>query len=95
MTEWRPIESLPEDFRDGRLVSVKRVHEGRVVKEGQARWASRHRDAPSRSPLNDPAPWRASLSETQAERDAYSDRMAWVLPDRMYLFPEPTHWRPE
>jgi len=37
MSEWRSADSAP---RDGTEISVKRVHEGRIIYEGKAFWGS-------------------------------------------------------
>ncbi|MDR3514067.1 MAG: hypothetical protein P4L73_20720 [Caulobacteraceae bacterium] len=90
-TSWRSIKSAPVD---GRPVWVRRVHEGRVVAEGFARWSSLAAAAPARSPIWTP-PWQAPLEESQADRDAFADTARWVCDDRLYLFPEPTEWDPQ
>ncbi|HEY3694204.1 hypothetical protein [Phenylobacterium sp.] len=93
--DWQPISTLPEHFKDGGLVVVKRVYQRQLVSEGPARFAARAADAPARAPLKEfPLPGRLPYEESQEVRDEYCDRLAWVIPDRMYLFPEPTHWSP-
>lgn len=89
---WKPISALPASYRDGRPVMLRRVHERRIISEGIGRWAARAADAPGRKPIWTPA-FQPPHEETQAERDAYCDRPGWVTDDRLYVFPEPTHWR--
>lgn len=96
--EWEPIETAP---KDGNPVWVKRVWQGEVVSEGQAVFALLHPAAPSlRAPDPDPLgrPEVAAFDNDPAripEREAWRTTPKWLLPDRMYLFPEPTHWRRE
>lgn len=79
--EWQPIETAP---KDGSRQWVKRVHEGRVVKEGWAVWGVNSADAPMRH-ADDYGP--ADI--------AYADTPRWLTEDRRYSFPTPTHWSPK
>lgn len=84
--EWQPIESAP---RDGSPVWVKRVHEGRVVKEGWAVWGVNSDDAPMRQ-------WGdGGLGEPIPPDNDFADTARWLNPDRRYSFPTPTHWKPD
>lgn len=93
---WKPIDTLPEEMRDGRQVWVRRVHEGRVISEGFAVFGLPHEDAPMRRPLGPDPLNRLSAADYAAERQAREAMVArgrWLNPDRMYAFPEPTEWR--
>lgn len=96
--KWQPIETAP---MDGSEVFVRRVHNGRVVSKGWAVFATLHPDAPSlKAPAPDPL-GRPEVAAFNAEEEkrrasgAWRDTPKWLLPDRMYLFPEPTHWAEE
>jgi hypothetical protein len=89
MTNWKPIQTAPQD---GRRVWVRRVYEGRLVKEGFAVWSTLAEDAAARRPIYSP-PFYPPLDETQADRDRFADTWRWLLPCRQFLFPEPTEWR--
>ena len=97
MSEWLPIESAPHD---GSVVWVKCVHKGGDFDEGEAVFALLHDNAPSLQP---PQPDPLNRAEVAAwdndparipEREAWRTTPKWLLPDRLYLFPRPTHWRP-
>lgn len=98
--EWQPIETIPPEMLDGRRVWVKRMSpSGRgVVSEGWAVFAVCHERAPQRQPLGlDPL---GRLSAADYAREArhtieHADEPKWLLPDRMYSFPTPTHWSAE
>jgi hypothetical protein len=83
--QWRPIESAPTD---GRQVWVKRIFEGRIIKEGWAVFGSLAANAPMRQwsdgGLGDPIP---------PDNEA-ADARRWCNPDRLHRFPTPTHWSP-
>lgn len=83
--DWLPIESAP---RDGRRVWVKRVYEGRLVKEGWAVFASMAADAPMRQMAD------GGLDGPIMPDHEYADQLGWCNPDRLYRFPTPTHWAP-
>lgn len=92
---WLPIESAPTD---GREVWVKRVYEGRVVKEGWAVFGVAAAEAPQRQPVGLDPLGRVSaamLAEETRLALAHADKPKWLIPDRMYSFPTPTHWRSE
>lgn len=86
--KWQPIAKIPNEQKDGRRVWVKRVHERRIVKEGWAVWDVNCAEAPMRQwddgGLDGPIP-----PDTE-----YADTARWLTEDRMYSFPEPTHWLP-
>jgi hypothetical protein len=83
--DWRSIETAP---KDGSLVWVKRVHDGRIVKEGWAVFA----------PLLDIAPMRqwtaGGLYDPIPPDHEAADELRWCNADRLHRFPEPTHWCP-
>lgn len=86
MSDWQDIGTAP---RDGSPVWVKRVHEGRVVKEGWAVYGSLSSDAPMRQ-------WASGgLNPPIAPNHEAADAERWSNPDRLYRFPTPTHWHPE
>lgn len=92
MSAWRPIAEIPPELMDGRQVMVKRVYEGRIVKEGLAAFATPAADAPMCQPIGpDPLGRPTLLDETAVvERTKVTKR--WMNPDRIYAFPEPTHF---
>lgn len=93
MSQWKPIGTLPDEMRDGREVYVRRVHDGRLVKEGLACFASAAADAPMRRPIDEPSvSFRAPFVETQAQRDVQADQRRWLKPALLHAFPEPTEW---
>jgi hypothetical protein len=75
---WQPIESAP---KDGRKVWVKRVYEGRIVKEGWAVF----------DVASDDAPIRFSDALIPADHE-YADTPRWRVEGRRFSFPTPTHW---
>lgn len=81
---WQPISTAP---KDGTRIWAKRVHMGRIVKEGWAVWGINSADAPMRQwadgGLGDPIP----------PNHDYADTPRWLTEDRRYSFPEPTHWK--
>lgn len=83
---WKSISLAPHD---GSRQYVKRVHNGRVVKEGWARWCRANEAAEIRfesyGGLDGPIPADA----------AYADTPRWRTDDGLYSFPEPTHWLPD
>jgi hypothetical protein len=92
--EWQPIETAP---RDGSVVRVKRVYQGRVIAEGDAVFGVAHPAAPQRQSLGPDPLGRLSAADYEAEDAAtiaYADKPKWLKPDRMCSFPEPTHWLP-
>lgn len=94
MEEWQPIETAP---RTGEPVHVRRVYNGRVVKEGKAVFGFFHKDAPSRYGLGADGLGRMSAADyarEDAARKAFTETPRWLKEDRMYAFPEPTEWLP-
>lgn len=94
---WQPIETIPDALKDGREVHVKRIAPGGLVFEGPAVFAELHPNAPSRfSPGVDPlGRMTAAAYRLEAEaRASFAASRKWLKPDRMYCFPEPTHWLP-
>lgn len=92
--DWQTIESAP---KDGSNIWVKRVYENRIVAEGWAVFGVCHRDAPQRQSLGIDLLGRLDASDYAREganRSAYVEAPKWLKPDRMYSFPNPTHWSP-
>lgn len=92
MSEWKPIDSAP---KDGSEVYVRRVFEGRVVKEGLAVFDVPVPTAPmlesiGPDPLGRPVDY---ASEARWIEEAKVNKR-WLNPDRGYAFPTPTEWRP-
>lgn len=90
--DWQPIGTAPHD---GSVVRVKRVYEGRIVKEGEAVFDIPHPAAPMLSSLG-PDPlgrYVDYVGEARAIENAKTAKR-WLRPDRMYAFPTPTHWLP-
>jgi hypothetical protein len=73
--EWKPIETAPQD---GSEVWVKRVYQGRCIREGYAVWGVNSQDSPMR--------------QGEDADIAYADTPRWLTPDRRFTFPTPTHW---
>lgn len=90
--EWKPIGTLPAATRDGRPVMLKRICDGAVAKEGLGVWDTAAMDAPKRQAMPPDPLGRLFAEETQAQREAVADRKGWLILDRRYRFPEPTHW---
>ena len=86
MQQWQDIETAP---RDGSRVWVKRVYEGRIVKEGWAVYDSLVADAPMRQWTNG-----GLYAPIPPDHEA-ADAGRWSNPDRLHRFPTPTHWMPE
>ncbi|MEZ2132439.1 MULTISPECIES: hypothetical protein [unclassified Sinorhizobium] len=78
MKRWQDIATAP---KDGSVVQVKRVYDGRVVYEGPAVWRTVHFRA-----LHDPL--------TGKEYAEAYDGTGWMYHDKDFRVPEPTHWRP-
>ena len=98
---WEPIETIPDEMKDGRLVYVKRMSPSNprsIVKEGLAVFDFPHPAAPMRQSMGIDPLGRLSeadyAAEDQARQEMISNRM-WLNSDRMYRFPTPTHWHPE
>jgi hypothetical protein len=93
---WKAIETLPSEMMDGRQVHVKRVYKGSLISEGYAVYGTPVPEAPMCQPLG-PDPlgrlYDAAKDMEWAEHSRITPR--WMQPDRVYAFPEPTHWRPE
>lgn len=83
MSDWQPIDTAP---KDGSTITVKRVHEGRVIYEGPAAWRTVHFPA-----LPDDTLGRSRLPEDEAY-----DATGWMYPADVQdkRVPEPTHWKP-
>jgi len=98
--DWQPIESIPEELKDGREVYVKRMSPSRadhVVAEGWAVFGVCHRDAPQRQSLGVDPLGRLSASDydrEDRERLKWAETAKWLKPDQLYSFPAPTHWSP-
>jgi hypothetical protein len=93
--DWQPIETIPEEMLDGREVMVKRVYEGKIVKQGMAVFGVCHDSAPQRSPIGADPLGRLTLADYVRENEAsqlFAEQRKWLRPDRMYSFPTPTHW---
>lgn len=94
MSDWQPIETAP---KTGEPVHVRRVYNGRVVKEGKAVFGHFHEHAPSRQGLGlDPLGRMAAADykREEADRQEFVEIRRWINEDRMYAFPEPTEWLP-
>jgi hypothetical protein len=94
MSAWQSIETAP---KDGTVVRLKRVFEGRLVDDGPGLFGVLHDAAPSRSgPGIDPLGrlTAADYAEEAEAREAFVRSAKWLRADRMYLFPTPTHWMP-
>ena len=92
-TKWQTIASAPQD---GRIVRVKRVFEGKVVREGDAVYDLPHPSAPMLKPLGpDPLGRPYDHERDLALCEQARSEKRWLRPDRMYAFPEPTHWLPD
>lgn len=91
MIDWKPINSAP---KDGSVLRLKRIYKGSVVSEGDGVWGILADDAPSRSPMPPDPLGRPLPAGFEMESPEYLARPRWLTVDRMYHFPEPTHWRP-
>jgi len=85
MSDWQDISTAPTD---GSKVYVRRMHEGRLVREGWAVFGPMAADAPMRSP----AP--GGLYAPIPADNQYADIPGWCTEDRRYHFPTPTEWLP-
>ena len=96
MRKWQPIATAPVD---GSEVYVRRIHEGHLVKEGLAVFDVPVADAPMLQPFEADPLGRPEnfVSEERAAQIIESARSTkrWMNPDRVYAFPQPTHWWPE
>lgn len=95
MISWRPIAELPDELKDGREVLVKRVYEGRVVKEGPAVFGFPCAISPMLQPLAPDPLGRVYPGVMAAEIDECvnaANTRRWLNADRMHAFPEPTHF---
>ncbi len=95
MSDWVDIDEAPHD---GTVVRVRRIYEGRVVKDGLAVFDVLHAAAPMRQGLGLDPLGRLSAADYRREaadlaRDVHAKH--WLLPDRMYKFPTPTQYLPE
>lgn len=93
MNEWLPIASAP---KDGSVVHVRRIYNGRLVKEGEAVFDVPDKEAPMLTPLGpDPLgrPVDYAGEVAWCERAKVTGR--WLNADRMHAFPEPTEWMPQ
>lgn len=92
--EWLPIETAPHD---GTVVRLKRVYQDRIIAEGLGCYGLLDDAAPSRSPLGPDPLGRMEPRDYKRERQLAAEWHAmpkWVRDDRMYEFPQPTHWMP-
>jgi hypothetical protein len=93
MSGWLDIETAP---KDGSKVWVRRMHQGRLVTEGWAVFGICHPAAPQLRALGTDPLGRLSADDYAREEEwitASANRKQWLLPDRMYSFPTPTHWK--
>lgn len=91
---WHDIETAP---KDGTLVNLRRVYNGRVAFEGEGLFGDLHPNAPSRLGLGTDPLGRLSAKDYRHEivdRERWVSEPKWLKPDRMYAFPTPTHWAP-
>ena len=94
MEKWLDIKNAP---KDGTVIELRRIYDGQLVAEGCGLFGTLHSDAPARrsispDPLSRPSIVSdATINEWIAES---ADQPRWMREDRMYRFPEPTHWRP-
>lgn len=90
MSEWQPIETAPTD---GSEVQLKRVYQDRLVVEGTGVFGYLHEAAPSRSCDLATLFLMAGDAKFRKAQEDYVKTQHWLKPDRMYLFPAPTHWK--
>jgi hypothetical protein len=83
VTDWVDISEAPK----GVPVYVKRVYNGKIVKEGMAIFASLGPDAPMRQPVLDNGLWPPLPPDHES-----ADREGWCNIDRLHRFPSPTHY---
>ena len=91
--DWIPIAGIPADLKDGRSVMVRRLYEGRLVKQGYAKFSRPAPESPMCQPLGpDPLgrPVNPVLDQVLADQARATAR--WLNPDQMHAFPEPTHF---
>jgi hypothetical protein len=96
---WLPIETIPEEMRDGREVRVRRMSPSNpdaVVAEGLAVFGEPHAGSPMRQGIGPDPLGRmtaADYSREAEERERFIAEKRWLNPDRMHCFPTPTHWQ--
>lgn len=89
MSRWQSINTAP---KNGKVVNLRRVHEGRVVSEGRGAYRFPDPKAPQLSQLPPDPLGRAWPAEVVAATT--TPREHWMQEDGMFTFPEPTHWMP-
>lgn len=79
MSDWQPISTAP---KDGSIIDVRRVDEGKVAFAGQASWRTVTFPALPPHPIG---------GDIYAPEETVT---GWMCADVDKRFPEPTHWKP-